>query len=250
MPESGPSDPIRRAELPPGWLAYAIGDVHGRLDLLDRLLARIEEDKAGRAADNCALIMLGDVIDRGPDSRGVVERLMQCAREPSKLVCLMGNHEEVLLRILNGERGLLQDWLLFGGAECLRSYDADPRSIAAMPEKRALAAVRKVIPASHAHFLSTFVDTLAVGDYLFVHAGIRPGVPLEQQRQVDLRWIRSDFLTHDGDLGAVVVHGHTIAAEVVEKVNRIGLDTGAYMSGRLTAVGLQGGERWFLSTLD
>lgn len=235
---------------PPGWLVYAIGDIHGRLDLLDKMLQLIDADRLSRSAEQVAIIVLGDVIDRGPDSRGVVERLMQLSHAPVRLVCLMGNHEEVLLRLINGERGLLQDWLLFGGSECLRSYGADPRQIAAMPEKLALKAIRHAIPAGHAHFLSTFIDTLSFGDYLFVHAGIRPGVPVAEQKQLDLRWIRQDFLDFEGALGAVVVHGHTISAEIIERHNRIGIDTGAYRSGRLTALALQGDQRWYLSTLD
>lgn len=248
MTAAGLPDSMPKA--PPGWLAYAIGDIHGRLDLLDRMLALIDVDRLSRVAEKVVIIVLGDVIDRGPDSRGVVERLMQLSHGPSRLICLMGNHEEVLLRLINGERGLLQDWLLFGGSECLRSYGADPRRIAAMPEKLALKAIRRAIPAGHAHFLSTFIDTLSFGDYLFVHAGVRPGVPIAEQKQLDLRWIRQDFLEFDGDLGAVVVHGHTITPRIDERPNRIGIDTGAYRSGRLTALCLQEDRRWYLSTLD
>lgn len=243
-------EPIQAARTPPGWLGYAIGDVHGRLDLLDQLLSLIDDDRKAHAGRDVLIVVLGDVIDRGPDSRGVVERLMQLAHGPTKLVCLMGNHEEVLLRILNGERGLLQDWLRFGGTECLRSYGVDPRSVATMPEKRALEAVKRVVPASHAHFLAGFADTLTFGDYLFVHAGIRPGVAMDRQKQVDLRWIRGDFLDYQGDLGRIVVHGHTISPSVQQKSHRIGIDTGAYLTGRLSALVLHDEERRFLSTLD
>lgn len=242
------SRPIYRA--PDGWRAYAIGDVHGRLDLLDRMLATIDADLTGKPADKVALVLLGDLIDRGPDSSGVVERLRQFQDPRFKLVCLMGNHEEVLLRILAGERGLIQDWLQFGGAECLVSYGADPSLIRRLPERDALDLIKRAIPANHAQFLASFADTLQFGDYFFVHAGIRPDVPIEAQRQIDLRWIRGDFLDYVGRLGVMVVHGHTIAPSVEERAHRIGIDTGAYRSHLLTAVALEADRRWFLSTSD
>lgn len=235
---------------PSGWRAYAVGDVHGRLDLLDDLLARIEQDRAQNPAERTVLVFLGDLIDRGPDSRGVVERLRTLEPRGARLICLMGNHEEVLTRILNGERGLVQDWLAFGGAECLRSYGADPRAIGQMPERDGIAAIQKAIPVAHAQFIASFSDTLRFGDYLFVHAGIRPGIAVEKQRQVDLRWIRADFLDHDGELGLRVVHGHTISHRVSEQPHRIGIDTGAWHSGRLTAIVIEGDTYRFISTLD
>lgn len=233
---------------PPGWRAYAIGDVHGRLDLLDQLLAKINADREARPATKVAVVLLGDLIDRGPDSRGVVERLRHIEPGFGKLVCLMGNHEEVLLRILNGERGLLQDWLLFGGAECLASYGVDARVVGRLPEHEALVAIKRAIPANHGQFLASFSDTLRFGDYLFVHAGIRPGVSLDQQRQVDMRWIRGDFLNHQGRLDVMVVHGHTISSSVEQMPHRIGIDTGAYRTGILTALALERHERWIVST--
>lgn len=244
MPD--PATPVT----PEGWRAYAIGDVHGRLDLLDQMLAAIAADLEAKPAAKVALVMLGDLIDRGPDSSGVVERLRQFHDPRFKLVCLTGNHEEVLLRILAGERGLVQDWLLFGGAECLASYGADAALIGRLPERDALALIKRAIPANHAQFLSSFADTLRFGGYLFVHAGIRPGVPLEVQRQIDLRWIRGDFLDHVGQLDVMVVHGHTISPAVEERPHRIGIDTGAYRTNRLTALAVENDRRWFLSTAD
>lgn len=241
------SDPPRT---PPGWRAYAVGDVHGRLDLLDQILAAIGADVEDKPADKIVLVMLGDLIDRGRDSAGVVERLRRFSDDRFKLVCLMGNHEEVLLRILAGERGLVQDWLLFGGAECLDSYGVDPAQVGRMPERDALALIKRAIPVSHAQFLSSFADTLRFGDYLFVHAGIRPGVAIEAQKQIDLRWIRGDFLDHRDALEVMVVHGHTISPTVEERQHRIGIDTGAYRSNRLTALAIEGERRWYLSTAD
>jgi serine/threonine protein phosphatase 1 len=233
---------------PRGYRAYAVGDIHGRLDLLDRLLAAIEEDLERRPSRKALLVFLGDLIDRGPDSRGVVERLRTYRHDKLRPYFLAGNHEEVLLRLLSGERGILESWLQYGGAECLQSYGRDPAMLAGQNERTALAMVKDAIPADHARFISSFADTLSFGDYLFVHAGIRPGVDLSLQNQSDLRWIRSQFLEHEGDHGFVVVHGHTISDGVDERPNRIGIDTGAYRSGVLTALALDGEGRWTLDT--
>ena len=234
--------------VPPGVRAYAIGDVHGRLDLLDELLAAIDLDNAERGTAQTHLVMLGDLIDRGPDSRGVIERLRRLDLPGIALVLLCGNHEEALLRLVAGERGLIDDWLTFGGSECIASYGVDPTSLCGLSEREAGGLIRKAIPQSHQSFLQSFSDTVTIGDYLFVHAGIRPGVHLSMQLQRDLRWIRQPFLEDQRDHGCVVVHGHTISAEVIELPNRIGIDTGAYRSGRLSAIGLEGSERWFLET--
>lgn len=233
---------------PKGYRAYAVGDVHGRLDLLDGLLAKIEQDVAHRPAKHNLLVMLGDLIDRGPDSRGVVERMRTYRHDAIKPYFLAGNHEEVLLRILKGERGILANWLKFGGAECLTSYGCDPKLLDLKNERAALSTVAKAIPEDHARFLTSFADSISFGDYLFVHAGIRPGVDLSQQTQLDLRWIRSPFLEDDADHGVVVVHGHSIHPVVEERPNRIGIDTGAYCSGVLTALALDGESRWILDT--
>ena len=233
---------------PKGRRAYVVGDVHGRLDLLDRLLddihAEIERDKP----EKVLLVFLGDLIDRGPSSAQVVERLWTYRHQDIRPVFLLGNHEEVMLRILAGEVEHLPGWLRFGGAQCLESYGADPRLIAAGSDESAIAAVHEAIPDRHAAFLRTFVDTCRFGDYLFVHAGIRPGIALDQQRQSDLRWIREPFLSDESAHGFVVVHGHTISPEVEERVNRIGIDTGAYRTGVLTALGIEEDRHWYLRT--
>ena len=233
---------------PKGYRAYAIGDVHGRLDLLDEILAQVEEDALRRPARRTLLVMLGDLIDRGPDSRGVVERMRAYRNGTIKPYFLAGNHEEVLLRILKGERGVLSDWLKFGGAECLASYGCDPAQLDAKNERTALATIARSIPADHAQFVASFADTLRFGDYLFVHAGIRPGVDLSLQTQADLRWIRSPFLENESEHGVVVVHGHSINPIVDQRPNRIGIDTGAYRTGVLTALALEGESSWVLDT--
>jgi serine/threonine protein phosphatase 1 len=233
---------------PRGYRAYAVGDIHGRLDLLDQLLAQIERDSECRAPRKTLLIFLGDLIDRGPDSRGVVERLRNYRHDRIRPYFLGGNHEEVLLRLLAGERGILASWLQFGGSECLQSYGFDPATLIERSETTALAMIKEAIPESHARFLGSFADTLRFGDYLFVHAGIRPKIDLSLQSQADLRWIRSPFLDEDCDHGFVVVHGHTISEVVEERPNRIGIDTGAYRSGILTALALEEADRWTLDT--
>jgi serine/threonine protein phosphatase 1 len=235
---------------PDGYRAYAVGDVHGRLDLLDRLLAAIEADIAGRAASQNLIVFLGDLIDRGPESRGVVERLRTWQPSDGKPIFLCGNHEEILLRVLDGEPAVLSDWLRFGGSECLESYGLSPASLQLDSEAEALAKIKAAVPDDHRAFLSEFADTFRFGDYLFVHAGIRPGVEVAAQSRKDLRWIREQFLDDATDHGMVVVHGHTISASVEERPNRIGVDTGAYRTGRLTAVAIEGGERWFLDTVS
>lgn len=239
---------VDQASGPRGQRAYVVGDVHGRLDLLDRLLDSIHAEIAEQRPRKVLLVFLGDLIDRGPDSAQVVERLRTYTHERVKPVFLLGNHEEVLLRILDGEAALIAKWRWFGGDETLRSYGLDARRLAAIDDEAALAEVRRAIPECHVAFLKSFADTCRFGDYLFVHAGVRPGVNVREQRQSDLRWIREPFLHDDSDHGFVVVHGHSISLAVEERANRIGIDTGAYKSGLLTALAIEEGKRWFLDT--
>lgn len=231
-----------------GFRAYVVGDIHGRLDLLDELLAGIHRDLAERPTSKALIVFLGDLIDRGPNSAQVVERLRSYRRDGIRTVFLLGNHEEVLLRILGGDTSLIPNWLMYGGLECLKSYGIDPRLIGVYPDEKALAIIRLAIPKQHEEFLKTFIDTCRFGDYLFVHAGIRPGVPIDDQVQSDLRWIREPFLTDNRDHGCIVVHGHTISSEAEERPNRIGIDTGAYKTGILTALIVDGTERRYLDT--
>ena len=233
---------------PDGQRVYAVGDIHGRLDLLDDLLARIEDDILARPLPTIGLCFLGDLIDRGPDSAGVIERLCSLQHFPARALFLMGNHEEVLLRILHAEPGLAYDWLGYGGDAFAESYGVYPPALQAMSEDRIAQVLRTAIPPKHIEFLESFGDTFRFGDYLFVHAGIRPGIPIEQQQPKDLRWIRQPFLSDGHDHGCVVVHGHTISEGVERRANRIGIDTGAYRTGILTAVVIEGGELGFMQT--
>lgn len=232
----------------PGCRAYAVGDIHGRLDLLDTLLVQIEQDMARRKPKKTFIIFLGDLIDRGPESAGVVERLRTYRPLGARLIFLGGNHEEVLLRILDGERGVLPSWLKFGGKQCADSYGIRGDSLGRMDEAAAIDLVRAKVPREHREFLASFADTFRFGDYLFVHAGIRPGVAIDAQDRADLRWIREPFLADSKEHGCMVVHGHTIVQAVEERRNRIGIDTGAYQSGILTALAIEDDRRWYLAT--
>lgn len=244
----GPPQGGRKTTGPKGHRAYAVGDVHGRLDLLDQMLSMVEADVRGRPGAKTVIVFLGDLVDRGPDSAQVVERLRLYSPAHADTIFLMGNHEEVMLRVLDGDGPLLRDWMKFGGAECVRSYGIDPAELIRLDTDRALATLKNAIPDAHVDFLRSFGDTLSFGSYLLVHAGIRPGVTLSEQAQTDLRWIRQPFLDDPRDHGFVVVHGHTITPQVEQCGNRIALDTGAYKSGVLTALGIEGARRWLLQT--
>ncbi|MFZ5609814.1 MAG: metallophosphoesterase family protein [Pseudomonadota bacterium] len=233
------------AKVPPGLRIYAIGDIHGRDDLLARLLAMIAADAAGwRGA--LAHVFIGDYVDRGGQSAAVLDRLIALSKAPSWQPCfLMGNHEQAMLDFL-ADAPEAMAWLDYGGRETLASYGVE------MPEGWGLAALRQALraalPPAHLRFLKNLVYSHQAGDYFFCHAGVRPGIALAAQDLDDLLWIREPFLSSGADHGKVVVHGHTIADQPVVRANRIGIDTGAYMSGRLTAVVLEGTRQRFLST--
>jgi serine/threonine protein phosphatase 1 len=243
----------RPGTIPAGQAVYAIGDVHGRLDLLEDLLARIREDAGQHTADLArSLIFLGDYVDRGSESRGVVDAVMSDLLPGFTTVRLMGNHEEAMLSFLDGESDGL-DWLSFGGLETLLSYGVPLRSLPNSGEavKALQAALVEAVPERHVAFFRQCLLHYTVGDYVFVHAGVRPGVTLEKQTQTDLLWIRDDFLRVRAPLpGRVVVHGHTICDLPQDRSHRINIDTGAFVSGRLTCLVLRGSERRFLSTGD
>lgn len=232
-----------------GTRAYAVGDVHGRLDLLDRMLGMIEEDDASRPPADTIVILLGDVVDRGPDSAGVVERLRCLKQEyPSTVRLLLGNHEEVFLAALGGDPQAVRVFCRIGGRETLLSYGVDQARYERMDYDEVASALAELVPDTHRRFVGAFEDMIVLGDYAFVHAGIDPMVPLADQRPGNLRWIRQPFLAHRGRLEKVVVHGHTVHHEVESHVNRIGIDTGAYETGRLSAICLEGSERRVIQT--
>jgi serine/threonine protein phosphatase 1 len=234
--------------LPAGQRAYAVGDIHGRLDLLDQLLEKIAADDVARGSADTTLIFLGDLADRGPDSRGVIERLMAAEAAPGRTVFLAGNHEELLIRVWEGERAMASTFNRAGGKETLMSYGVAAETFDMWDLSEMTAATSRLIPVAHIDFLRRFQDWHQIGDYLFVHAGIRPGIHIEDQDITDLRWIRGEFIRSTENHGAMIIHGHTITADVDEHPNRIGIDTGAYASGILTAIGIEGTDRWFLKT--
>lgn len=236
--------------VPPGLLVYAIGDIHGRDDLFSELLDRIEADRGRRPHDMCVLILLGDLVDRGPSSDRVVERALGLSAPFDRVHHLIGNHEECMLAALTGDVRALRYFYRIGGESTIRSYLKDDELLAQMSFEELAQAFPPAVPQSHIDYLGRGEDMVRYGNYIFVHAGVRPGTPLERQKTSDLRWIREEFLSDTSDHGAMVVHGHTISDDVQLGCNRIGIDTGAYASGCLTAVVLQGKEQSFLSTRD
>ncbi len=238
---------ISYAAAPEGMRLYAIGDIHGRADLLGRLARRIDEDLSRGDFERALTVFVGDYVDRGLDSRGVLERL---SRDdfPTPIVALRGNHEDVTLRYLD-DPAMLDQWVMFGGLTTLQSYGVDAG--VEMSRGGALAvhaAFMARLPDTHRRFLEGTQLSAEYGDYFFCHAGVRPHVPLDRQDPGDLMWIRYEFIEYEGDFGKVIVHGHTPNDTVEDLPNRINLDTRAYSSGRLTAVALEGRGRRFIDT--
>lgn len=232
------SDPatIPPASGPAGERLYAVGDIHGRLDLLDQLLQRIVEDLEQTPPHMARLVFLGDYIDRGPESAGVINRLVQLATSKVTTHFLMGNHEEMLMRVLAGEPWITYEWLRSGGDMCAMSYGLSQSDIMTMEDSQIAALLRQALPEAHLDFFERLSASITFGDFLLVHAGIRPGVSITDQCQIDMRWIRRPFLTDKRYHGVLVVHGHTVTKRVDYRHNRIGIDTGAYHTGVLTAL--------------
>ncbi|MGH6967708.1 MAG: metallophosphoesterase family protein [Stellaceae bacterium] len=234
---------------PDGSRIYAVGDVHGRLDLLSRLHELVAADAARAPARRRVIVYLGDYVDRGPESRGVIELLMHRPLPGFERVHLMGNHEDYLLQFLErAEVG--PHWCSYGGIETLASYGVRLLPFAARVAdfEAARLALADKIPPAHVAFMRSLKLTHTEGGYLFVHAGIKPGVALADQQAEDLLWIRNAFLDSTEDFGACVVHGHTIAEAPQRRANRIGIDTGAFATGKLTALVLDGSEQRFIQT--
>jgi Calcineurin-like phosphoesterase len=225
--------------LPEGLRIYAIGDVHGRADLLDRLLSRIDTHITAHPTVRPIYLLIGDYIDRGPDSREVLELLINCS-QGREMVFLRGNHEAFVEDFLK-DPAALRDWSKVGGLETLMSYGLQPPINADSAVQKELAqAFNARLPKAHRDFLDQLVTSFTCGGYFFAHAGVRPGIPLSKQKQDDLLWIRDDFLLHEEDFGKIVVHGHTPVREIDIKPNRINIDTGAYVTGRLSCLIIEG----------
>lgn len=240
----------RRGLLPAtakGDAIYAIGDIHGRYDLWKIMVETIERHAAVYRPDgDYHIIVLGDMIDRGPDSARVIRSLRNMSGK-KKATVLIGNHEDAMLRVLDGEPGMLTQWMRFGGDATLESFGiAPPRDADDYP--RVAQEMRDLIPENYVSWLRRRPISVRSGDYLFCHAGIKPGVEIAKQKSQDMLWIRDEFLESDEAHGVVVVHGHSISPDVELRHNRIGVDTGAYRTGVLTAAFLHDTTCHILST--
>jgi serine/threonine protein phosphatase 1 len=229
----------RRPSLPEGLRIYAIGDIHGRLDLLDELLSRIEADVAAHPIANSLSVFLGDYIDRGPSSRETVDRLI-AQGERGECIFLKGNHEQIATKCLS-ERRLFDQWMRLGGLETLISYGVAQENLANGNSIAKLqAAFHDALPQPHFRFFRQLRPSFACGDFFFAHAGVKPRVELSHQKESDLLWIREEFLNSTENFGKIVVHGHTPVPEIDIGPNRINIDTGAFATGRLTCLVIEG----------
>lgn len=239
------------ARVPDGVRVYAIGDIHGRLDLLERLQTMIEQDWSAAPADAGRFIYLGDYVDRGSNTAGVIETLCRGSAGPLAhldTTFLGGNHEEMLLAFLSAPSAGTE-WRHLGGLETMYSYRVDVAKVLAERGFDGLSAeLQSKMPVHHLEFLNNLELSTRIGDYFFCHAGVRPGIPLGAQTARDLKWIRDEFLFSNADFGAVIVHGHSPADKPEVRANRINIDTGAYATGRLTCLVLEGNSQRFLYT--
>ena len=235
------ASPVEKVKprIPGGTRIYAIGDVHGRADLLHALFARIDASLKAYPIKQSVQVLLGDYIDRGPDSREVIDALI-ARRRQHPMVYLKGNHESYAVQFLS-DPSVLSEWMQAGGINTLLSYGVKPSTRDDPKQLQDVAqAFRQALPESHRQFMQNLKLSFTCGDFFFTHAGVRPGIPLREQREQDLLWIREDFLLHEEDFGKIIVHGHTPAKEPDIRPNRINIDTGAYATGRLTCLVLQG----------
>ncbi len=244
---------LNEACTPEGMRIYAVGDIHGCLDELRETVAWIDNDLASNPPDDYRIIFVGDYIDRGPCSKGVIGFLMGLDAADEHVICLRGNHDELLSRFFTEKQDFVS-WYTsrtMGGDKTLGSFGVrvSPPSVfqgELLVETRAFAEV--LLNPSHVAFLEKRPLGVTFGDYFFCHAGIRPGVALDQQSDDDLVWIRDDFLTHQGLFDKVVIHGHTSRLDVDVQPNRINIDTRCHATGRLTTLVLEGDQHRFFQT--
>jgi len=236
----------RRPSLPAELRIYAIGDIHGRLDLLNELLARISSDIALRPTVRPLYVFLGDYIDRGSASCETIDRLIEHGKTHES-VFLKGNHELIAIKCLS-DRGLFDQWLRLGGLETLVSYGVPAETLANGKQIAELqSAFHGALPQAHFRFFRDLKNSFECGDFFFAHAGVKPNVELSRQKENDLLWIRGEFLTSKDDFGKIIVHGHTPTREIEVGPNRINIDTGAFATGCLSCLVLEGQE---LSVID
>ncbi len=245
------SKPETRSQLPSvpeGQRYYAIGDIHGRLDLFEALIAAIEADDAKLGQADTHIILLGDLVDRGPQSAGVVRRAREWQKQRNVRI-LAGNHEDMFLESFEKPE-ILRHFLKHGGRETILSYGISKQQFDAMTLEELFAALPRLVPQEERDYINAFEEKIVAGDYLFVHAGIDPSISIAEQKRSDMLWIRDRFLNHQGPLEKVVVHGHTIFDDVVNLGNRVGVDTGAFRSGVLTALVLEGDSQRIIQSID
>ncbi|MEO9971479.1 MAG: metallophosphoesterase family protein [Hyphomonadaceae bacterium] len=241
---------VENSAVPDGICVYAFGDVHGRADLLERLFDKVEADINAHAKDeNIVLVFLGDYIDRGFQSRDVIDFLLSDRVSKYQCIFLKGNHEEALMKFMQ-EPSFGPRWAGYGGLETLTSYNVRPPRIRTAGEEWVAAcdALNEAMPAEHRRFFNTLEISATIGDYVFVHAGLKPGTPIEEQVEDDALWIREEFLNDKSSFGLIVVHGHTPISAPYRDFRRIGIDTGAYLSGKLTAACFMRSDVKFIST--
>ena len=239
-----PPPPAKLPAVPDGARYYAIGDIHGRLDLYEAMIAAIEAEVTAAPELEHRIIVLGDLVDRGPDSAGVVART-QAWQLMRNVRVLAGNHEEMFLAAFEKPEAL-RHFLKHGGRETVLSYGLSRKQLATLELDEIFAQLPRIVPLSVRDYIAGFETMIRAGDYVFVHAGVDPARPLADQKRSDLLWIRERFLSHEGPLEKVVVHGHTIFDHVMDCGNRIGIDTGAFRSGVLPALVLEGEQRRIL----
>jgi serine/threonine protein phosphatase 1 len=230
---------VKQPRLPEGIRIYAFGDIHGRADLLKEMFTVIDADIARNPVDRPIEVFLGDYVDRGPNSAGTLDLLLERSLY-SETVFLKGNHEAYLLEVLR-DPSKLEDWRLFGGLQTLVSYGLRPTLNPDAAEQASLiGALSEAMPGEHLMFLQSLKPSFVCGDFFFVHAGVRPGIPLKEQQESDLLWIRNEFLDSEENFGKYIVHGHTPVDKPDIRQNRINIDTGAYATGNLTLLTIQG----------
>jgi serine/threonine protein phosphatase 1 len=234
-----PRRTVKQPRLPDGIRIYALGDIHGRADLLKQMFAVIDADIARNPAPRPIEVFLGDYIDRGPDSDYALDLLIERSRS-RETVFLKGNHEAYFLEVLR-DPAKLEDWRRFGGLQTLMAYGIQPSlNPSAAEQTELIGALLEAVPGDHLRFLRSLKPSFECGDFYFVHAGVRPGIPLNEQQEQDLLWIRDEFLNSNENFGKFIVHGHTPVREPDMRTNRINIDTGAYATGNLTLLTIQG----------
>jgi serine/threonine protein phosphatase 1 len=244
---SSSQQPAAAPCVPAGVRVYAIGDVHGRVDLLDQLHDLIEADMARDQPQSAHVIYLGDYVDRGPDSAGVLDRLSGPEPQGLRRSLLKGNHEDMLLQVLTNQAAPSQ-WRRLGGQETMLSYRIDIHAALAEGAADLAGLLSAAMPPGHREMLDRLEHFTVLGDYFFCHAGIRPGIALDRQAPHDLMWIRHEFLDSRANHGRVIVHGHSPVDQVDIRSNRINIDTGAFATGRLSCLVLENTQRRVIST--